>query len=250
MTHFDSAGAARRYAAARPDFHPTVVPLIARRLGGGVPVERALDVGCGTGRSTAAVRALAERAVGVDRSPAMLAWAPRHPGVGYAAAAAERLPFDDGAFGLVTVALAFHWFDRDRFLAEAHRVLGAAGWLVIYDNAFAGEIVEAPAFARWSREVYLGRFPSPPRDRRPLTAAAGDRGFDLVGQEAYSNEVAFTAESLVAYLMTQSNVIAAIEREGAAIAAWLRAEIGGVLPDGGTGRFRGSIHYLRKARSR
>jgi len=250
MTFFEHEAAARRYARARPYFHPQVVSRIERTVASGAPIGRALDVGCGTGQSTLALRRIATEVIGLDVSPAMLAVAPRASGLRFVAGSAERLPLVSGAFGLVTVALAFHWLDRDRFLPEARRVLAASGWLVLYANAFTGTMREESSFADWFRTAYLRRFPSPPRDRRPLTAAAAARhGLRLVGEESYTNDVVFSAAELAVYLTTQSNVIAAVE-EGAespdAAVSWLRAELAPLVrAPSGTFRFGGAIRYFR-----
>ncbi len=104
------------------------------------PVPWALDVACGTGQSTLALKEVAYQVVGTDTSREMLDRAPREAGVQYVEASAEDLPFADGSFRLVTVALALHWFERSRFLTEASRVLNLGGWLIIYDNGFFGEM--------------------------------------------------------------------------------------------------------------
>lgn len=250
MTFFGHEAAARRYARARPSFHPEVGGRIERAITPGAPISRALDVGCGTGQSALALRRIAAGVIGLDVSPAMLAATPRAPGLRYVVGSAERLPVVSGAFGLVTVALAFHWLDRDRFLPEARRVLAASGWLIIYDNAFAGAMREEPSFAEWVRTAYLRRYPSPPRDRRPLTDAdAATYGFRVVGEETYANDVGLSADGLADYLTTQSNVIAAVEEGAESVeesAAWLRAELAPLVPTPfGTFRFGGVIRYLR-----
>ena len=127
------------------------------------PVPRALDVACGTGQSTLALKEVASQVVGTDTSREMLARAPREAGVRYVEAPAEDLPFADDSFRLVTVALALHWFERSRCLTEARRVLDPGGWLVVYDNVFLGEMKENPKHEWWYREDYLARYPSPPQ---------------------------------------------------------------------------------------
>ena len=116
-----------------------------------------------------ALKEVASQVVGTDTSREMLDRAPREPGVQYVEASAEDLPFADGSFRLVTVALALHWFERSRFLTEASRVLNPGGWLIIYDNGFFGEMKENPEHKRWYREDCLARYPSSPRNKEPLT---------------------------------------------------------------------------------
>ena len=144
-------------------------------------------------------------------------------------APAEDLPFADGSFQLITVALALHWFDRSRFLAEARRVLEPSGWLVIYDNGFFGEMEGNPKHERWYRENYLVRYPSLPRKGELLTDdECRNHGLRLVERESYTNEVSFSAEGLTSYLMTQSNVTAAVEDGGESsesVRTWLTSSL-------------------------
>lgn len=250
MGQFSHRDAAERYARGRPYFHPLVVRKITGFLGLEKPVPTALDVACGTGQSSVALKEIASRVVGADLSAEMLARAPRVEGVEYVEAAAEDLPFADESFDLATVSSAFHWFDRARFLTEARRVLRPAGWLVIYDNAFRGEMKENPAFGRWFRDRYLARYPSPPRDRRPFGDDDARRhGFRFVGREDYENDVRFSVEELADYLETQSNVIAAVEEGSEGIEEIHGWVVGSLSPlfrvPVATFRFGGHIWYLR-----
>lgn len=45
---------------------------------------------------------------------------------------AEELPFPDGSVDLLTAASAAHWFDTERFLKEAVRVLKPRGCLAFF----------------------------------------------------------------------------------------------------------------------
>ena len=212
MNFFSPKSVAERYARGRPYFHPFVIARVGESLAAAEPVRRALDVGCGTGLSAVALAGLAENVYGVDASPEMLALAPRAPRVRYVVAAAERLPFGDGVFDLLTLSQVFHWLDRGGFLAEARRVLGRRGWLVVYDNYFSGRAEGEEDFQRWHRESYLGKYPSPPREWAGFNARDSEgHGFRLLGEERYPNTINFTREALVDFLLTQSNVIAAVE---------------------------------------
>jgi SAM-dependent methyltransferase len=251
MSYFSHLSAAERYAVSRPQFHPLIIEHIRKRLELATPLERALDAACGTGQSTTPLRAIARQVVGADRSLAMLSTAPREDGISYVAATAEQQPWAAESFDLITVALAFHWFDRGTFVREAHRILRPNGWLVIYNNSIYGRMQGNPAFERWFREEYISRYPSPPRNYQPFTEAdASALGFEFVAREEYTNDVAFDLEAFAAYLMTQSNVIAAVE-EGSesaeAVQTWLLTALQPLFPQPTASfEFGGPLWYLRK----
>jgi SAM-dependent methyltransferase len=125
----------------------------------------------------------------------------------------------------MTVGLAFHWFDRAKFLAEAKRVLAPGGWLVVYNDGFSGEMVGNAAYARWNRDQYLRKYPSPARNSSPLADNEVNRySLSRMLQEQFTHHVELSAEQLVGYLLTQSNIIAAVENGSESvrdIADWL-----------------------------
>lgn len=251
MNHFGAELVAQRYARSRPYFHPRVTQLIRARLSLTAPANRALDVGCGTGQSSVALLPIARRIVGVDVSAGMLAHASRRPGISYLQASAEHLPFGDGEFDLLTAGLALHWFDRDRFLREAQRVLRPGGWLVIYNDAFRGDMRQNPAFAAWSRDVHLKRFPTPPRDNRPLSAGeALNFGFQDTGREDFAHDERFGPAELADYLLTQTNTIAQVERGNTSVDGvrrWLLDEVSRFFPtESADFAFAGWVRYLHR----
>jgi ubiquinone/menaquinone biosynthesis C-methylase UbiE len=95
--------------------------------------RRMLDVGCGTGRLLRSARSFFPRTslVGVDVSGGMLSIA----AAGAASArmslvlgAAERLPFGDATFDVVTATLTYrHWTDQAAGVSEVGRVLAHGG---------------------------------------------------------------------------------------------------------------------------
>lgn len=244
------ASAARRYREARPYFHPVVMRLIRERLGleSGEKLDRGIDVGCGTGQSTVALLELVNAATGIDSSEQMLAHAERRDGVEYLVGAAEALPVPDSCASIVTASLAIHWFNLPVFLAEAARVLRPGGWFVTYSNGFRARMIGNPDFNHWCVDEYLSRYPSPPRPTQdpPEEAFAASR-FELAGSgrqttnsnhrrsqeedprsQKYTNEITFTPEQLVAYLMTQSNVVAKVEQgdeSAVEVAEWLSEQV-------------------------
>jgi len=213
MSFFTGLSEAERYAQSRPFFHPLAIARAKEAAGVEGIAPLALDAACGTGQSAAALTSVAERVIGFDISWNMLMNTQGNERVRYVQARAESMPFRSGAAPIMSCALAFHWFDRGRFLREAWRVLKAEGLLLIYNNGFTGIMRDEPAFQHWGQQVYPERFPTPPRNAQPFTRAeAAGAGFDFVKEERYENEVDFTPEALVAYLTTQTNVVAAVEQ--------------------------------------
>ncbi len=212
MNYFSPKSAAERYTKGRPYFHPLIIGRIKEFLSLAEPLSSALDVGCGTGLSTIALKEIAENVVGVDASAEMIALAPRENEIKYFVAPAENLPFEENEFDIITLSQVFHWLDKDKFLAEANRVLRPNGWLVAYDNYFSGQMTENTEFHRWYKEEYLEKYPIPPRGKILFTSEnINPYGFRLHKEEWVKNIVGFSLGGIVDYLVTQSNVIAAVE---------------------------------------
>ncbi|KAK2906296.1 putative methyltransferase DDB_G0268948 [Channa argus] len=107
------------------------------------PFELAVDVGCGSGQGTVMLAKHFASVVGTDVSPAQLEEASLHakePNITYRRCVAEELPFADNSVDLVTAMSAFHWFDRPRFLQEAHRVLNPNGCLALLNYTLSMEL--------------------------------------------------------------------------------------------------------------
>jgi ubiquinone/menaquinone biosynthesis C-methylase UbiE len=252
MNFFAYKTVAERYVQYRPHFHPLVIEKIRNYLGLKTPVNLALDVGCGTGQSTVALKEIANSVVGVDISTDMLQLAEKKPGIRYIQSAAEDLEILDGnSFDLLTTSLAFHWFDQKRFFAEVRRLLKKKAWLVIYNNGFSGQMSGSTDFHLWIEQVYLNRYRTPPRNSIPLTPeSAKEYGFEFAHQEDYENEVEFTVEELAAYLTTQSNVISATEQGNEKVEDVYRWLVNQIAPffhsEKETFVFDGYIWYLQK----
>lgn len=95
-----------------------------------------MDVGCGTGRWSAALAERGSRVWGIDASAEMVELA-RRRGVNAKQASAEALPFKEGWFERALLVLVVHVLDRPRAFAELRRVLSDDGRLAIatFDQA-------------------------------------------------------------------------------------------------------------------
>ena len=99
--------------------------------------KRVIVLGCGGGQDCVALARMGAVAVGIDPSPAQIAYARRYagqhgaPNASFVEGTAEDLTrFDDGSFDLAVSSHALNYVERiDRALAEAHRVLRGGGVL-------------------------------------------------------------------------------------------------------------------------
>ena len=85
--------------------------------------DRAWDVGTGNGQAAIGLARHYRSIIATDPSEQQIALATPHERVTYRVATAEHSEIEDRSIDLVTVALAVHWFDLDRFYAEVKRVL-------------------------------------------------------------------------------------------------------------------------------
>ncbi|WP_158813782.1 class I SAM-dependent methyltransferase [Methylocapsa sp. S129] len=101
---------------------------------------RALDLGCGGGHVSYRAAPHVREVVACDLTPAMLAQVKRTASerglrnIVVQQAAAERLPFEDGAFDIVMCRYsAHHWNNMEAGLREARRVLKSGGRAIFAD---------------------------------------------------------------------------------------------------------------------
>lgn len=131
------------YDRYRPGFPTEVLDLLAPHT-----VQNALDLGAGTGKFTELLVRRAHDVVAVEPSQAMLAVLARKlPQVSTHLAPAEAIPVATTSQDLVTVAQAFHWFDKEPACAEINRILRPGGILGLLWNTPDPE-------CRWDREAY------------------------------------------------------------------------------------------------
>ena len=210
---FKCASAADRYAAGRPYFHPLVMARIRAHWGAVPLLDLALDAGCGTGLSSHALLDLSRRVIAIDSSVEMLARMPANPKIDRILAVCEHIPLAVSSVDLITAGSVIHWLELESFTSEARRVLKPSGRLVAYDNYFMSDQPEMPGFRQWFEQQYLQRYPSPPRNNVQMDDAAvwSTHGFMLEIFEEYRHEQTYLLDGFVDYLVTQSNVIHAVE---------------------------------------
>jgi SAM-dependent methyltransferase len=205
---YDSERLAAAYACDRPPVHEQILrsARLARQA------ERALDVGCGAGLSTAALAPLARRVIGLEPIRAMLA----HrrvvaPHASFVIGRAERLPFAAGSFDLVTAAGSLNYADFPSALAEIARVLTPDGTFLLYDFSTGRHSVNGAKLERWFAS-FERRFPWPPGwhplDVHELPLA--EYGLQLLDFTAVETRLPMDLDAYLRYMLSETNVEDAI----------------------------------------
>ncbi len=125
--HFSNV--ASRYAEFRPRYPAALFDWLATL----VPQSDVVwDCAAGNGQASMDLAERFARVVAADASAEQIASAKPHPKIEFRVAPAEQSGLADESVGLITVAQALHWFDRDRFYGEVRRVLKPGGVLAVW----------------------------------------------------------------------------------------------------------------------
>ncbi len=120
---------AKHYSSYRPPLHSSILEkcIGARKYSFG------LDIGCGTGQSTLALKQYCERVFGIEPSRSMIEKAIDAPGVTYETYDGLLIPGQKEQFDIITFAGSLYYAKSHALLAEVQRVLTSGGHIVIYD---------------------------------------------------------------------------------------------------------------------
>jgi ubiquinone/menaquinone biosynthesis C-methylase UbiE len=153
------ASVADAYERGRPEYPPAAIGALAAELGL-APGARVLDLAAGTGKLSRALLAAGFDLVAVEPLAPLRALLERSIGEARVLdGVAEQIPLEDQSVAAVTVADAFHWFDREAALKEIARVLRPGGGLAIVST------VPDWSGASWADE--LGKLVSSSRPEHP-----------------------------------------------------------------------------------
>jgi SAM-dependent methyltransferase len=149
---------ADRYEAFRPTYPDALFTYLASL----VPThELAWDCATGNGQAALGLTPHFDAVVATDASPQQIAQAHPHPKVSHLVAPAEHTPLKDASVDLVTVALALHWFDHDRFYEEVRRVVRPGGVLACWTYHLQTVSPEVDVVVRWLYADILRPFWTP-----------------------------------------------------------------------------------------
>jgi SAM-dependent methyltransferase len=201
---------ARDYDRLRPATPKAAVDWLV-----GTGIQRAVELGAGTGRFT---RILSERIpeiVATEPDPRMReVLSATLPSIPALAGTAEEIPVEDAGVDAVFCANAWHWFDPERAFTEIARVLRPGGRLAVFWNTSDGTV-------EWMRELFTVTMDAHAESRAPGRFALPDNA-ELAARftPPERHDVPFTqplpVEDVVALLGTYSPVLAMPESDRAA----------------------------------
>jgi SAM-dependent methyltransferase len=189
------------YAKFRPDYPRELFDYLGRIA---PSHQLAWDCGTGNGQAAVALASAFDRVVATDASEKQITNADPHERVEYRVAPAEDSGIESETLDLIVVAQALHWFDLDRFYAEARRalkpdgVLAASVYNLLHIEPTIDEVVN-----RYYYEV-VGRF-WPPERRLVEQFADLPFPFHEIDPPKFEMTAHWDLDHLVGYLKTWSS---------------------------------------------
>lgn len=207
---------AGEYDRFRPGYPEELFETIADRLAlPQLPVV--VDLGAGTGRASLAMAELGWRVTAVEPGKPLLdilRGAATNAGlvISTVQAGAEETGLDPHSADLVTAAQAFHWFDKDRALAECARILRPRGGVALFWNVRDGE--RSPFLADYAALLArhaaagadTGRYEAVGRDETARAFEAHAAAFEAPELVHLHQEVQMTDEQFIGMAFTASYV--------------------------------------------
>jgi ubiquinone/menaquinone biosynthesis C-methylase UbiE len=199
------------YARFRPTYPAELYELILSHV---QQRETVWDCATGNGQVARGLVAYVQKVFATDISENQLKHAVRHDRIDYSLSPAERTPFQDNSFDLITVAQAYHWLDTPAFCREATRV-GRPGAIVAvwgYDLTSISQEVD-PLLRHWNFDI-LKPFWEP--ERRHVIAHYETLAFDFEKIDARDLRITveWSCDELLGHMRTWSALQKMMKQEG------------------------------------
>jgi len=175
--------------------------------------ELAWDCGTGNGQAAIGLASVFDRVIATDASEKQIANAEAHQRVDYRVATAENSAIGSETIDLIMIAQALHWFDLNRFYAEARRVLKPDG--VLAASAYNLLHIEPAIDEVMNRYYYEVVGPFWPPERK-LVEQFADLPFPFqeIDPPKFEMTASWDLDHLVGYLRTWSSTQRFIAAKG------------------------------------
>ncbi|UJR21029.1 hypothetical protein I4U23_024129 [Adineta vaga] len=219
-TFFETSTHSDVYAQCRPTYPIELIRKILDYLSIKHIIKNddlVIDIGCGTGQSTALLQPYFERIIGYDISESQIKKANESntfSNISYKVINGRDIPHEDSSLTLIISGQAAHWFDLPYFYKEVQRTLKTNGVLALFGYAFVqthgqnseklNEILENfyhctldGYVQQESKEVYFGRY----RDEKfriPLSST------EFIRDESLTIQCQWSIRRLLGYIASWS----------------------------------------------
>jgi ubiquinone/menaquinone biosynthesis C-methylase UbiE len=166
--------------------------------------EIAWDCATGNGQATVGLIPYFARIIATDASSQQIAEAKLHSKVSYIVATAEQTPLADSSVDLVTVSLAAHWFNHDRFHEEVRRVVKPGGIIACWTYDLQTVSPEVDAIVKRLYSETLGKFWAPQIRYIEDGYQSLPFPFEHVNSPSFDLKKTWDLPRLVAYMRTWS----------------------------------------------
>lgn len=213
---FDSKRIAEGYKN-RPFLHTQVINKLKEEDFQEAHFEYGLDIGCGAGLSTKALKQICMHVTGTDISQEMISIAREvcdSVEYDFFCEKAEEIHKQNYMYDIATAAGVIQWVNQEAFLANLYKVMRQEGKLIVYDFAISDQMIGENTYNDWWHNEYLLKFPKPYRNEKVWTNEQTERfGFHIENQTKYNLEYQFSLDAFIDFMLIQSNVNAQIENE-------------------------------------
>lgn len=204
-----------KQAADYATFRPSYPQELFDHLGSIAPSRRlAWDCATGNGQAAVGLASVFDHVIATDASEKQIANAQSHETIQYRVAPAENSGIESETIDVIMVAQALHWFDLDRFYAEARRVLKPDG--VLAASAYNLLRIEPAldAIVNWYYYEVVGPFWPPERE---LVEQFADLPFPFheINTPKFEMTAYWNLDHLLGYLRTWSSTQRFIAAKGA-----------------------------------
>lgn len=219
------------YKSFRPHYPQALFDYLLSDLNEGSTI---LDCATGNGQAALNLGSKNTTVIATDISLAQMSQAPVASATHWVQSGAESLPLRDNSIQLITVAQALHWFDFDRFYAEAARVLVPGGRIVAWTysllaicDQFGHEVAEV---LRWFYRDIVGDYWPP--ERRWVDDEYRSIPFPFEHQQtpSFVINLSWDRHALLGYISSWSAVQLYIDALGKDPLAVLQAKLNEIWP--------------------
>lgn len=200
----------------RPWLHRDIIEIIKRDLNITTSYQSGLDIGCGAGLSTKALKLICEKVTGTDISSEMINICKETYNdklFNFYVAKAEETKIPEERYDIITAAGVINWIDKNSFLNNTDKILGPNGIIVIYDFWITDSMIDNPEYTNWYNNKYLNKFPKPPRNENKWTKEELPYNYHMLDQIEYTLSYDFSLNDFINFMMIQSNVNVQIEND-------------------------------------